>query len=92
MQSGLSACFDCVPMHTADDNLHPEMRSDLAELRREMEGELDWNATMRVCYATDASVYRELPLAVARPKGVEDLRRLLAFARRHGVIRRRDMR
>ena len=38
-----------------------------------------------MCYATDASVYRELPLAVAWPKGVADLRRLLAFARQHGV-------
>jgi FAD/FMN-containing dehydrogenase/Fe-S oxidoreductase len=58
---------------------------DLSALKEELAGELHWDATMRVCYATDASVYRELPLAVARPKGVADLRRLLAFARQHDV-------
>ncbi len=38
---------------------------------------------MRTLYATDASVYRELPLAVAYPKDNRDLKILIAFARHH---------
>ena len=60
-------------------------RRALAALRRELAGEIEWDETMRVCHATDGSVYRELPLAVARPKNVADLRALLGFARTHGV-------
>ncbi|NTS43566.1 FAD-binding protein [Flavisolibacter sp. BT320] len=36
---------------------------------------------MRLLYATDASAYRELPLAVAIPKTENDLKRLIRFAR-----------
>ena len=36
---------------------------------------------MRILYATDASVYRELPLAVAMPKSTEDIKQLIHFAR-----------
>src|SRR5687768_17945257 len=38
---------------------------------------------MRILYATDASAYRELPIAVAIPRSVEDLKKLIAFAREH---------
>ncbi|GAB3929580.1 FAD-binding and (Fe-S)-binding domain-containing protein [Larkinella terrae] len=38
---------------------------------------------MRLLYATDASVYQEKPLAVAIPKTVEDIKRLVRFARQH---------
>lgn len=34
-------------------------------------------------YATDASVYKELPQAVVRPANAEDLRQLILFAREH---------
>jgi len=37
----------------------------------------------RLLYATDASVYQEKPLAVAIPKTVEDLKRLVRFARQY---------
>lgn len=57
----------------------------MTALRGELEGELQWDETTRVCYATDASVYREAPLAVAFPKSDEDLRRLLRFAQEHNV-------
>ena len=36
--------------------------------------------TMRTLYATDASAYREMPLAVAVPKSVADIKKLIAFA------------
>ena len=37
----------------------------------------------RKLYATDASVYREIPQAVVFPKNEHDIRKLVAFARRH---------
>ena len=53
-------------------------------LQRDFDGELYYNdstahAAMRVLYATDASVYQEKPLAVALPKTVEDLKKLVLF-------------
>lgn len=41
--------------------------------------------TMRLAYATDASVYQEKPLAVAIPVDKEDLKTLIAFARAESV-------
>jgi FAD/FMN-containing dehydrogenase/Fe-S oxidoreductase len=40
---------------------------------------------MRTLYATDASAYREMPLAVAVPRTKEDIRILILFARDHKV-------
>ncbi len=40
---------------------------------------------MRLLYATDASEYQELPVAVALPKSEADARRLLEFAAHHGL-------
>ncbi|HEU4679924.1 MAG TPA: FAD-binding and (Fe-S)-binding domain-containing protein, partial [Terrimicrobiaceae bacterium] len=57
--------------------------SDLQRLAGELEGSLHFDATMRTLYATDASVYREMPIAVALPKTEEDIRKLVAFARQH---------
>lgn len=42
-----------------------EMIANLKKLARTLEGEFYYDKTMRILYATDASVYRELPLAVA---------------------------
>lgn len=39
---------------------------------------------MRTLYATDASVYREMPVAVAHPRHKEDLLQLVHFARMEG--------
>ncbi|MDP5121405.1 MAG: FAD-binding oxidoreductase, partial [Spirosomaceae bacterium] len=43
-------------------------------------GELYIDETMRTLYATDASAYRELPLAVAIPKTEKDIESLIEFA------------
>ncbi|HEV2483319.1 MAG TPA: FAD-linked oxidase C-terminal domain-containing protein [Puia sp.] len=37
--------------------------------------------TIRIAYSTDASVYQEMPLAVAIPKNAADIRHLIDFAR-----------
>src|ERR1700712_4896640 len=55
----------------------------LQELASQLQGELYFDTTMRTLYATDASAYREMPLAVAIPKSIEDIKRLIAYARKH---------
>jgi FAD/FMN-containing dehydrogenase/Fe-S oxidoreductase len=59
------------------------MNEQLEQLARELEGELYFDVTMRTLYATDASAYREMPLAVAIPHTNADIQKLLAFARLH---------
>ena len=61
------------------------MLDELDRLAQELSGELYWDEKMRILYATDASAYRELPLAVAIPKDKEDLRQLIGFAHRCGT-------
>lgn len=61
------------------------MEKALQQLAAQLEGELHYDNLMRRLYATDASVYRELPLAVALPRHAEDVRLLIAFAREHGT-------
>ena len=39
----------------------------------------------KIAYATDASVYREIPCAVAYPETTDDIRRLLLMARERGT-------
>src|ERR1700710_2399914 len=57
------------------------MITRLKELSKQLEGELYVDDTTKILYATDASAYREIPLAVAIPKSVADLKKLIAFAR-----------
>src|SRR5687767_15333970 len=59
------------------------MNQHLKQLAGEMEGELYEDKTTRTLYATDASAYREIPLAVAVPKTVSDIKKLIGFARKH---------
>jgi len=56
------------------------MNESLKELSAQLEGELYLDDTMRLLYATDASAYQEMPLAVAIPKSKNDLKKLISFA------------
>jgi FAD/FMN-containing dehydrogenase len=58
--------------------------ANLPQLARTLEGELHYDDLHRTLYATDASVYRALPAAVAIPRTEEDIRRLIHYARAHG--------
>src|SRR5215469_8469572 len=60
----------------------PTANEQLKYLAGQLEGEFYDDKTMRILYATDASAYREMPLAVAIPKTVDDVKKLIAFARR----------
>ncbi len=61
------------------------MQEKLINLQSTLDGELHFDALMRTLYATDASVYKEMPLAVAYPRTVEDVKRLICFATEHGT-------
>jgi FAD/FMN-containing dehydrogenase/Fe-S oxidoreductase len=59
--------------------------AQLRDLAARLDGELHHDRLMRTLYATDASEYQELPLAVALPRSERDVAELLAFARAHRV-------
>ena len=52
----------------------------LLALSKNIDGELYWDDAMNAIYATDASVYRTLPIAVCLPRTNEDLVKLVHFA------------
>ncbi|HWA25557.1 MAG TPA: FAD-linked oxidase C-terminal domain-containing protein [Lacunisphaera sp.] len=58
---------------------------DFPALAARLQGELHTGRTMRALYATDASEYQEMPLAVALPRSDADVRELVAFAHRHRI-------
>lgn len=63
------------------DNLTVQLES----LRKTLDGDLFTDEINRVLHATDASAYREMPLAVARPRNIEDIRKLIFFARENKI-------
>lgn len=56
------------------------MTNNLKQLGAELEGEFYIDDVIRTLYATDASAYREMPQAVAVPKTINDIKKLIAFA------------
>jgi FAD/FMN-containing dehydrogenase/Fe-S oxidoreductase len=73
-------------MTTASSSLAVHLSNgELRALASRLEGELHFDHAMRTLYATDASEYQEMPVAVALPKTEADLRALLAFANHHGI-------
>jgi len=64
----------------------PSLSTDAFDhLRAELQGELHTGSLMRRLYATDASAYQQMPLAVAIPETEEDIRQLILFADQHQV-------
>jgi FAD/FMN-containing dehydrogenase/Fe-S oxidoreductase len=63
----------------------PNLIPFLEILASQLEGTLQWDTLTKTLYATDASVYRELPLAVAFPKTEKDLQKLIQFAAEKGT-------
>src|SRR4030043_48248 len=57
----------------------------LTDLASRIEGDLFTDLSSRLMYATDASIYRELPLAVVRPRHENDIRKLVKFASESGI-------
>ncbi|MFL1895476.1 FAD-binding and (Fe-S)-binding domain-containing protein [Aquimarina sp. 2-A2] len=57
----------------------------LDTLKSNLEGDFKFDKLSKALYATDASVYRKIPLGVAFPKHKKDLQILLTFAREHTI-------
>ena len=60
-------------------------RDKLREIKELFEGEILFDEVTRLLYATDASSYRQVPLAVSFPKTTADLQLLAKFARENMV-------
>jgi hypothetical protein len=58
---------------------------DLNKLSNLLSGELFFDNLHKSMYATDASVYRKIPLGVAYPKNNEDLKTLIHFATENNI-------
>jgi FAD/FMN-containing dehydrogenase/Fe-S oxidoreductase len=56
------------------------MQELLQQFSRDFDGQFYFDTTMRTLYATDASAYREMPLAVAIPKSSKAIKELIHFA------------
>ncbi|SEC47653.1 FAD/FMN-containing dehydrogenase [Maribacter dokdonensis] len=52
----------------------------LSKLREDLEGDVQFDNLTKTLYATDASVYRKIPLGAAFPKSVEDIKKIVCFA------------
>lgn len=68
-------------MSSSQPNLLPLLQT----LSTQLEGPLQVDRLTKTLYATDASVYREMPLAVAFPKSISDIKKLIRFASDNGT-------
>ena len=58
----------------------PDLQRQLERISSLLDGEMHVSSLMRSAYSTDASVYREQPLAVAIPRSDTDIQKLIKFA------------
>ncbi len=54
-----------------------QLLNSIEKLKSKFSGDIYLDELQRIAYATDASAYREKPIAVTRPKDVKDLRLLI---------------
>ncbi len=57
----------------------------LTSLSKQLDGEVRFDNLSKAIYATDASVYRRIPLAITFPKSVDDIKKLVQFASENQV-------
>ncbi|TXD49376.1 FAD-binding and (Fe-S)-binding domain-containing protein [Polaribacter sp. IC073] len=57
----------------------------LEQLHQSLSGDVLFDSLHKTLYATDASVYRKIPLAVAFPKDAKDLKTLIYFATKNKI-------
>jgi len=61
------------------------IQTDLEQITDRFSGDISVDHTTRILYATDASVYRQIPMAVTRPKNKHDIIELIEFAKKHNT-------
>ncbi|WP_035693704.1 FAD-binding and (Fe-S)-binding domain-containing protein [Azospirillum halopraeferens] len=64
---------------------HVDVDALAADLRREVDGDVRFDAGHRALYATDASNYRQVPIGLVVPRHVEAIRDAVAVCARHGA-------
>lgn len=62
-----------------------ERNKRLLRLSKSISGEVFFDDLHKRIYATDASVYRKIPLGVVYPKSKDDLKTLIHFAQEHKI-------
>jgi len=68
-----------------EDKYAAEARGVADALRREIEGEVRFAPGDRALYATDLSVFRQVPIGVVIPRTVDDVVATVAVCREHDV-------
>src|SRR6059058_3824426 len=56
-----------------------------AHLRKQIQGQVRFDAGSRALYATDGSNYRQVPIGVVLPKTLDDVIATMALCREHGA-------
>jgi len=72
-------------MSSQPSEVHSSPTPPWPELAAGLSGELHTDSVHRILFATDASVYRERPQAVAFPRSEADIVACVAFAARYGL-------
>ena len=62
-----------------------EITDKVEGLANEISGDIYTDHTMRLLYSTDASAYKEMPLAVIRPKNKEDIYKTIVFCNENKI-------
>jgi len=64
---------------------HPEAQGLEDRLRESLEGEVRFDRGSRALYATDYSIYRQVPIGVVVPKSTDDVVKTVAACHKHGA-------
>ncbi len=57
----------------------------LEKIKNDFEGDIFTDHIHQILYSTDASVYREMPEAVVRPKNINDIKKIIQYARDNNI-------
>ncbi|MGA2982962.1 MAG: FAD-binding protein, partial [Terriglobia bacterium] len=83
----LNSIMEKLPLssHGKPVDAFPEARALESELRKNIRGEVRFDAGSRALYSTDASNYRQIPIGLVVPRDADDVIATLAAARKFGA-------
>ncbi len=67
------------------NTLNDTVKSSLNILKEKIEGDILTDKITRTIYSTDASAYKQTPLGVAIPKNIDDIKKIIFFARDNNI-------
>ncbi len=77
--------YDILHIFAVQNTFEMTTTAKFNELKGQLDGDLFIDNVQRVLYSTDASQYKEMPLAVTKPKTVGDIKKIIAFARENNT-------